>query len=43
MKDRTIDRGKTDELRLHFHNKVALTGYDITVTFTGGCSVHIAK
>jgi predicted outer membrane repeat protein len=42
-KDRTIDKGKTDELKFNFKNKVATSGYYITVTFTNGCSVHIAK
>jgi predicted outer membrane repeat protein len=42
-KDRTIDKGHTDELKFMFKNKIATTGYDVTVTFTNGCSVHIAK
>jgi hypothetical protein len=42
-KDRTIEKGKTDELKFMFKSKIATTGYDITVTFTNGCSVHIAN
>ena len=42
-KDRTIDKGKTDEVKFHFKNKVGKSGYNITVSFTNGCSVHIAN
>jgi hypothetical protein len=42
-KDRTIEQDHTEELKFHFQNKVALTGYDITVTFTNGCTVHITQ
>lgn len=43
-KDRTIEKGKTEELRFHFQkSKIGKSGYDITVTFTNGCSVHIAN
>ena len=42
-KDRTIDNGKTDELKFKFKNKLAPSGNDIPVSFTNGCSVHITK
>jgi hypothetical protein len=30
-------------MRIHCRSKVALTRYDITVTFTNGCTVHITQ
>jgi uncharacterized repeat protein (TIGR01451 family) len=39
---RTIDKGKTDEIKFHFKNKpVAASPYNITITFTNGCKVNI--
>jgi cysteine-rich repeat protein len=42
-KDRSIDGGQTDTLRFKFQHNAAQGPYDITVEFTNGCSVHIAK
>jgi hypothetical protein len=42
-KKRTIKKGKTEELKFHFREKVAESGYDIAVTFTNGCVLQIAN
>jgi hypothetical protein len=42
-KDRTLDDGKKATLKLHFDHNAASAPYAITVDFTDGCSVEIAK
>jgi hypothetical protein len=41
LNDRSIDKGHTDELKFHFQNNAALTGYKITVDFGPAGSVTI--
>ena len=41
LNDRSIDPGKTDELKFHFQNNVALTGYSIVVNFGPAGTVTI--
>ena len=41
VKDRTLEAGKTEELKFKFANKAAAGPYSITVGFVGGCSVSI--
>jgi hypothetical protein len=41
VNDRSIDKGHTDELKFHFQNNAALTGYKITVDFGPAGSVTI--
>jgi len=41
--DRSVDDGRKEALKFSFVNNAASGPYDITVNFTNGCSVHIAK
>jgi uncharacterized repeat protein (TIGR01451 family) len=42
-KDRTIEHGKTDELKFHFANKIDASPYSIEVTFTNGCKLDVTN